>query len=110
MPNLSDKNKRAGENLVMIATKSEMRDVRNNPTQVLIVLVYKDILLPGNNLTSLPSVIVHVLQDYNDVFPEEAPAGLPPLREIKHQIDLMPGVALPNHPAYQTNPEETKEI
>jgi hypothetical protein len=29
---------------------------------------------------------------------------------IEHQIDLMPGVALPNHPAYWTKPEETKEI
>jgi hypothetical protein len=79
MPNLSDKNKRAGENLVMLATKFEMREVRNNPTQVLIVLVYKDTLLLANNLTSIPSVIAHVLQDYNDVFSEETPVGLPPL-------------------------------
>jgi hypothetical protein len=42
MPNLSDKNKRAGENLVMITTKSEMRDVTNKSSQVLIVLLYKD--------------------------------------------------------------------
>jgi hypothetical protein len=55
----------------MIATKSEMRDVRNNPTLVLIVLVYKDTLLLANNLTSIPSVNAHVLQDYNDVFAEE---------------------------------------
>jgi hypothetical protein len=79
MPNLSNKNKRVGENLVMAATKSEMRDVRNNPTQVLIVLVCKDTLLPSNNLTSIPSVIAHVLQEYNDVFPEETPIRLPPL-------------------------------
>jgi hypothetical protein len=79
MPNLSNKNKRAGENLVMVATKSEMRDVRNNPTQVLIVLVYKDTLLLANNLTSIPSVIARVSQDYNDVFPEETPTGIPPL-------------------------------
>jgi hypothetical protein len=110
MPNFSDKNKRAGENLVMITTKSEMRDVRNNPTEVLIVLVYKDTLVPANNLTSIYSVIAHVLQDYNDVFPEETLVGLPPLRGIEHQIDLALGVALPNCPAYQTNSEETKEI
>jgi hypothetical protein len=29
---------------------------------------------------------------------------------MEHQIDLMPGIALPNRPAYRTNPEETKEI
>jgi hypothetical protein len=61
--NLSGKNKRAGENLVIITAKSEISDVRNNPTQVLIVFVYKDTLLLANNFTSIPSVIDHVLQD-----------------------------------------------
>jgi hypothetical protein len=83
----------------MIATKSEMRDVRNNPNQIFIVLVYKGTLLSANDLTSIPSVVTHVLQEYSDVFPEETPAGLPLLRGIDHQIDLIPGVALPNHPA-----------
>jgi hypothetical protein len=105
-PNMREK-KGEGENLVMIATKSEMRDVRNNPNQVLVILVYKDTLLSANDLTPIPSVVAHILQEYDDVFPEETPAGLPPLRGIEHQIDLIPGAALPNRPAYRTNPEET---
>jgi hypothetical protein len=109
-PNMRDNKKREGENLVMIATKSEMRDVRRNPDQVLIILVCKDTLLSANDLTSVPSVVARVLQEYEDVFPEETPAGLPPLRGIEHQIDFIPGAALPNHPAYRTNPEETKKI
>nr|KYP67792.1 Transposon Ty3-I Gag-Pol polyprotein [Cajanus cajan] len=36
--------------------------------------------------------------------------GLPPLRGIEHQIDLVPGANLPNRLAYRTNPQETKEI
>ena len=51
-----------------------------------------------------------LLQDYKDVFLEEISAGLPPIRGIEHQIDLIPGAALPNRPLYRTNPEETKEI
>ncbi|KAK1574088.1 hypothetical protein QYE76_007595 [Lolium multiflorum] len=51
-----------------------------------------------------------VLQEFGDVFPEEVPAGLPPLRGIEHQIDLIPGASLPNRAPYRTNPEETKEI
>ncbi|XP_074303235.1 uncharacterized protein LOC141637674 [Silene latifolia] len=45
-----------------------------------------------------------------DVFPEELPVGLPPLRGIEHQIDLIPGAQLPNKPAYRCNPEEAKEL
>jgi len=61
-------------------------------------------------MTSLPSVVSHLLQDCEDVFPKETPAGLPPIHGIEHQIDLIPGAALPNRPPYQTNPEETMEI
>jgi hypothetical protein len=72
--------------------------------------LYKNTLLSANDITSLPSVISHLLQDFKDVFPEETPTGLPPLQGIEHQIDLIPGAALPNRPPYRTNPEETKEI
>ena len=37
------------------------------------------------------------------------PSGLPPIRGIEHQIDLIPGASLPNRAPYRTNPEETKE-
>ena len=106
-PNMRDDRKKEGENFVMIATKSEMRDVRKNPDQVLFVLVCKDTLLSAHDLTSVPSVVARY---YDDVFPKETPIGLPPLRGIEHQIDLIPGAALPNRPAYRTNPEETRRF
>ncbi|XP_019435361.1 PREDICTED: uncharacterized protein LOC109341845, partial [Lupinus angustifolius] len=49
-------------------------------------------------------------KNFNDVFPEEVPSGLPPLRGIEHHIDLIPGASLPNRPAYRSNPQETNEI
>jgi len=51
-----------------------------------------------------------LLKEFGDVFPKEGPIGLSPFKGIEHQIDLVPGVSLPNKPAYRTNPEETKEI
>ncbi|KAK1602142.1 hypothetical protein QYE76_017185 [Lolium multiflorum] len=70
---------------VLLATKSEMREVHHNP-----------------------STTLHY--EFQDVFPDELPHGLPPLRGIEHRIDLIPGAPLPNRAAYRTNPEDTKEI
>uniref|UniRef100_A0A2N9IRC6 Reverse transcriptase domain-containing protein n=1 Tax=Fagus sylvatica TaxID=28930 RepID=A0A2N9IRC6_FAGSY len=48
--------------------------------------------------------------EFEDVFPEEMPNELPPIRGIEHQIDFVPGAAIPNRPTYRSNPEETKEL
>ena len=77
----------------------------------MIVLMYKEAFLNTNQLdSSLPSAVISLLQGYDDVFPEEIPAGLPPIRGIEHQIDFVPGAVIPNRPAYRSNPEETKEL
>ena len=63
----------------------------------MIVLLYKEALFNTNQLdTSLPSSIVSLLQELEDVSLEEIPKGLPPIRGIEHQIDFMPGAAIPN--------------
>jgi hypothetical protein len=91
-------------------SKSDLREVRNTTTPFF-VLLHKEVLLSTNDLPSwLPSVVLDLLQDFKDVFPDEIPAGLPPLHGIEHQIDLVLGASLPNRPAYRTNPEEAKEI
>ncbi|KAH9704973.1 hypothetical protein KPL70_011688 [Citrus sinensis] len=50
------------------------------------------------------------MQDFDDVFPNEVPNGLPPIKGIEHQIDFIPGATIRNRPTYRSNPEETKEL
>ncbi|XP_027169446.1 uncharacterized protein LOC113769177 [Coffea eugenioides] len=49
-------------------------------------------------------------QEFENVFPDEVPDGLPPIRGIEHQIDLIPRALLPNKSTYRMGPEETKEL
>ena len=77
----------------------------------MIFLVYKESYLNLDETNqSLPSLAVSLLQEFEDVFLEEMPNELPPIRGIEYQIDFVPGAAIPNRPAYRSNPEETKEL
>jgi hypothetical protein len=79
-----------------IAKKSEIKRALISH-QPLIVLMYKEALLCTNDLVgALPSDIVSLLQEFEDVLPEEVPHGLPPIRGIEHQIDFIPGASIPN--------------
>ena len=61
-------------------------------------------------VSSVPPAVTNLLQEYEDIFSAEIPSGLPPMRGIEHQINLILGATLPNRAAYRTNPDETKEI
>ncbi|KAL4376552.1 hypothetical protein GQ457_02G026320 [Hibiscus cannabinus] len=91
------------------ASSKDIRKCLSSQLSLLVVL-YKDNCLLAENSIELPAAISSLLQDYKDVFPDETPKGLPPLRGIEHQIDFIPGATIPNIPAYQSNPEETKEL
>ena len=65
--------------------------------QPIFVLLYKEVCFNTNKGDeSLPSVVVSLLQEYDDVFPNDVPNGLPPIRGIEYQIDFVPGAAIPN--------------
>jgi hypothetical protein len=94
----------------MLATKSDLV-VSTNIDVSFHALVCRQVLFSLEDITTpLPHTITNLLQEFKDVFPAEIPLGLPPLRGIEHQIDLIPGASLPNRAAYRTNPEEMMEI
>ena len=57
-----------------------------------------------------PPEALSILAEFSLVFPEELPDHLPPLRDIQHAIDLVPGATLPNLPHYRLNPTEHAEL
>ena len=51
-----------------------------------------------------------MIEEFSDVFPEDLLNKLPPTRDIRHAIDLVPELSLPNLPHYRMNPTEHAKL
>jgi Reverse transcriptase (RNA-dependent DNA polymerase) len=58
----------------------------------------------------IPQLVQPLLAEFKHILSEELPNGLPPLHDIQHQIDLVPGVNLPNKAHYRMTPQQHEEL
>ena len=83
-----------------------------NQEFVVLVLVAREVLLeiPLALHEEPLEEVKSVLNEFQDVFPEDLPDYLPPMRDIQHTIDFVPGATLPNLPHYRLNPIAHAEL
>jgi hypothetical protein len=67
-------------------------------------------VLESGNMSSVPPKIQPLLNEFKEIVGDDLPVGLPPLRSISYQIDLILGSSLPNKDPYQMTPIESEEV
>ena len=60
--------------------------------------------------SGLPKDMQQVILAFQDVFPKQLPAGLPPARGVDHRIELEPGAPPPSRPTYHLSHKELEEL
>ncbi|GJX89806.1 gag-pol polyprotein [Tanacetum coccineum] len=92
----------------LFMTETRMEKAINKGKTVCILFLTENRLHEGKE--PVHPAVEQLLAEFKEVFPTDLPSGLPPLRGIEYQIDLIPGATLPNKPAYRCDPEKTKEL
>ena len=64
----------------------------------------------NTNMKDIPKEIQEMLSEFSDIMVDDLPNELPPMRDISHQFDFIPGANLPNKAAYRLTPQEIEEV
>src|SRR4051812_22875683 len=94
------------KDLSLISAKDFQHEMEKG-TPIMIVAARE---VPRDSDELIPLEIDPIIIEFSDVFPEDLPDKLPPMRDIQHAIDLVPGASLPNLPHYRMNPAEHAEL
>ena len=92
---------------LLVVPKADFEAELNDDTTVWALVTAPS---PIREVPPTPIAFKTLLDEFSDVFPDDLPHDLPPLRDIQHRIDLVPNAVLPNRPHYRMSPQEHDEL
>ena len=98
--NFNNKQSATQQNVVNNQSFQDLHDLKNSPSQ------HNHTLLSSFARQSLDTLIT----EFKDVFPNELPHGLPPVRAVQHGIDIVQGSKPVSKPPYRMSASEAKEV
>ncbi|GJZ05718.1 RNA-directed DNA polymerase [Tanacetum coccineum] len=93
--------------VTLVASPKEFQDERKE-TGVSYALVVKGVEDVMEN--EILAVVKPLLAEFGKIVADDTPDALPPLRNIQHQIDLIPEASLLNLPHYRMSPKDSEVL
>ncbi|KAL9373456.1 hypothetical protein Peur_033076 [Populus x canadensis] len=102
-----------GKQLFLTVSSSDtefVADIKGAPE--FYALVVKALVVEGEVEASVtvPDRLKPLIDQFRDITSEELPNNLPPLSDVQHHIDLIPGASLPNIPHYRMSLKENEVL
>ena len=90
----------------MISLTELDQELKNDA--LFMILTAREVVKTPDNI--IPPKVTPVIEEFNDVFPEDLLNKLPLMRDIQHTIDLVPRSSLSHLPHYRMNLIEHAEL
>jgi hypothetical protein len=98
-------------NIVLLMSGKELLTEVNKKEELQLFVVRKlKIVLTSTRVDDLPEEVQELLGEFADIIMDELPHSLPPVKNMSHHIDIIPGASLPNKAVYKLTPQENEEV